>query len=123
MSRRSTSSWRSGTVSALRRAFLLASTLLVSAVLLAGCGGGGGSATTAGPTTATDGGGAQSGAYQGGFEICSGGTVEEIANLYGVAEATAEAVADVIAEAVSGGTPADAADAKQGCLDAFAQHK
>ena len=98
----------------------LAPVLLASAVLLAGCGGGGGSAT-AGGATDTGAGGAQSGAYQGGFEICSGGTVEEIANLYGVPEGTAEAVAEVIAEAVSGGTPEDATDATQGCLDAFAQ--
>ena len=104
----------------MRAALLLASTVLVSAVLLAGCGGGAGSATTSGPTTAA-GGERQSGAYEGGFEICSGGTVEEIANLYGVSEPKAEAVADVIAEAVSGGTPADAANARQGCLDAFAQ--
>ncbi len=88
---------------------------------MAACGGGGGSATTAGPTTALDGDGGQSGAYQGGFEICSGGTVEEIATLYGVAPPTAKAVAGVIAEAVSGGTPEDAADATQGCLDGFEQ--
>jgi len=96
--------------------------LLAAAVLLAGCGGGGG-ATIAGGTSDTGGGGAQSGAYQGGFEICSGGTVEEIASLYGVPESTAEAVAEVIAEAVSGGTPDDATDATQGCLDAFAQQQ
>lgn len=93
--------------------------ILVSAVVLAGCGGG----ATAGGTSDTGGGGAQSGAYQGGFEICSGGTVEEIANLYGVPEGTAEAVAEVIAEAVSGSTPEDATNATQGCLDAFAQQQ
>lgn len=99
----------------------IAPVLLVAAVLLAGCGGGGGGGgATAGGTSDT-GGGAQSGAYQGGFEICRGGTVEEIASLYGVPEETAEAVAEVIAEAVSGGTPEDATDATQGCLDAFAQ--
>lgn len=100
----------------------LAPALLASAFLLAGCGGGGG-AGTAETTIATGGGGAQSGAYQGGFEICSGGTVEEIASLYGVPENTAEAVAEVIAEAVSGGTPEDATNATQGCLDAFAQQQ
>ena len=95
--------------------------LIATVVLLAGCGGGGGGATVG--DTSDTGGGAQSGAYQGGFEICSGGTVEEIASLYGVPESTAEAVAEVIAEAVSGGTQEDAADATQGCLDAFAQQK
>ena len=115
------SSWVSGTVSDLPAASRLAPVLLASAVLLAGCGGGGGAGgATAGGTSDTSS-GAQSGAYQGGFEICSDGTVEEIANLYGVPEGTAEAVAEVIAEAVSGGTPKDATDATQGCLDAFAQ--
>ncbi len=94
---------------------------MLVAVLLAGCGGGGSGGATAGGTSDAGGAGAQSGAYQGGFEICSDGTVEEIANLYGVPEGTAEAVAEVIAEAVSGGTPEDATNATQGCLDAFAQ--
>ena len=97
--------------------------LLASAVLLAGCGGGGGGGATVGGTSDTGGGAEKSGAYQGGFEICSDGTVEEIASLYGVPEGTAEAVAEVIAEAVSGGTPADATNATQGCLDAFAQQQ
>lgn len=105
-------------------AYRFAPVLLASAVLLAGCGGGGGGGATAGGTSDTGGGGAQSGAYQGGFEICSGGTVEEIASLYGVPEGTAEAVAEVIAEAVSGGSsPQDATDAMRGCADAFAQQK
>ena len=98
----------------MRTALSLAPVILVSAVVLAGCGGGSGGSTTPGATsTAGSSGGAQSGAYQGGFEICSGGTVEEIASLYGVPAETAEAV--------SGGTPEDATDATEGCLDAFAQ--
>lgn len=101
---------------------LLAPVLIASAALLAGCGGGGGS-STAGATT-TSGGGKQSGAYAGGFEICSQGTVEEIAQLYGVPKSTPDAVAKVIAEAVSGGSsPQDATDAMRGCADAFAQQK
>jgi hypothetical protein len=95
--------------------------LAASALLLAGCGGGSSTATGSGATT---GGGTHSGAYNGGHEICSGGTVEEISSLYGVTPATKEAVAKVIAEAVSGGSsPQDATDATQGCLDAFAEQK
>ena len=94
------------------------------ALLPAGCGGGGSSAGTgassAGSSAAS---GGRSGAYQGGFEICSGTTVEEVAASYGVPESTPEAVSDSIAEAVSGGTARDATDAKQGCLDAFAKSK
>ena len=97
-------------------AYRFAPVLLASAVLLAGCGGGGGGGATAGGTSDTGGGGAQSGAYQGGFEICSGGTVEEIASLYGVPEGTAEAVS-------GGSSPQDATDAMRGCADAFAQQK
>ncbi len=99
------------------------------ALLLSGCGGGSGSdngavantgASSAGSSAAS---GGRSGAYQGGFEICSGSTVEEVAAGYGVSPATPDAVSDSIAEAVSGGTPRDAADAKQGCLDALAKSK
>ena len=98
------------------------------ALLLSGCGGGSGSdngvantgASSAGSSAAS---GGRSGAYQGGFEICSGSTVEEVAAGYGVSPATPDAVSDSIAEAVSGGTPRDATDAKQGCLDALAKSK
>lgn len=94
-------------------------------LVLAGCGGGGaggGSPSGTGVSTAGSAGGGpgeQTGAYQGGFEICSTGSVEEVAASYGVPETTPDAVADSIAEAVSGGTPAYATEAKQGCLDAF----
>ena len=99
------------------------------ALLLSGCGGGSSSdngavantgASSAGSSAAS---GGRSGAYQGGFEICSTGTVEEVAANYGVPDPTPEAVSESIAEAVSGGTPRDATDAKQGCLDAFAKSK
>lgn len=101
------------------------------ALLLSGCGGGSGSgsdngavantgASSAGSSAAS---GGRSGAYQGGFEICSGSSVEEVAVGYGVSPATPDAVSDSIAEAVSGGTPRDAKDAKQGCLDALAKSK
>lgn len=101
---------------------------LTAVLLLAGCGGGGSSTGDGklggGATTASGGGsGDKTGAYQGGFEICSTGTVEEVAASYGVPESTPEAVSNSIAEAVSGGTPAYAEEAKQGCLDAFAKAK
>ena len=95
-----------------------------AALSLAACGGGGGGTDTgaspAGTSTAS---GGHSGAYQGGFEICSTGPLEEVAATYGVPEVTPEAVAESIAEAVSGGTPREAEDAKQGCLAAFEQSK
>lgn len=104
------------------RVGVLTSVLAASALLLAGCGGGGSSTATGGGATTGD--GAHSGAYRGGHEICSGGTVAEISTLYGVTPPTKEAVAKVIAEAVSGGSsPKDATDATQGCLDAFAEQK
>ena len=98
---------------------------LPAALLLAGCGGGGSSAGDTGPSSAgaSAASGGKSGAYQGGFVICSGSTIEEVAAGYGVSPVTADAVSDSIAEAVSGGTPREAADAKQGCLDAFEQSK
>ena len=60
--------------------------------------------------------------YKGGFEICSEGTVAEIADLYGVPEKTPDAVSTVIAEQLSGSSaPEEVADTKQGCEDAFAK--
>lgn len=97
-----------------------------AALLLTGCGGGGsGSLATTGASSAGSSAayGGRSGAYQGGFEICSTGTVEEVAANYGVPDPTPEAVSESIAEAVSGGTPRDATDAEQGCLDAFKRSK
>lgn len=105
---------------------LLASLVVVPAALvLAGCGGGGSTGGDGGTSASTGSpsAGSSSGAYQGGFEICSTGTVEEVASSYGVPEPTPDAVSDAIAEAVSGGTPRDAKDAKQGCLDAFEKSK
>ena len=40
--------------------------------------------------------------YMGGFEVCSEGTVAEIAEIYGVPEKTSDAVATVIAEQLAG---------------------
>jgi hypothetical protein len=59
-------------------------------------------------------------AHLGGFETCSGGTVIEIADLYGVPQKTPEAVAEVIAEQLAGGS-GEQDSVKQGCLDAFAK--
>lgn len=103
----------------------LALVLAVAAALLAGCGGSSGStAGSGGATTAgTSGGGDASGAYGGGYAICTQGTVAEIASLYGIEKATPAAVAEAIAEALSGGRSKDAADAMRGCLDAFSAQK
>jgi hypothetical protein len=92
------------------------------AVLAAGCGGGGNSDSSDDTTTTSGSGGASttSNAYQAGFETCSGGTVEEIAALYGVPEATPEAVGEVIAEQFAGGS-GEHDSIKQGCIDAFAK--
>jgi hypothetical protein len=91
--------------------------VVVPALLAGGCGGGGGSD---GRTTAQSGGAeTTANAYQAGFETCSGGTVEEIAGLYGVPNATPDAVSDVIAEQLAGGS-GEHASIKRGCVDAFA---
>jgi hypothetical protein len=91
------------------------------AVLAAGCGGGGNSDASDDTTTSGSGGASTtSNAYQAGFETCSGGTVEEIAALYGVPEATPEAVGEVIAEQFAGGS-GEHASIKQGCIDAFGE--
>ena len=60
--------------------------------------------------------------YKGGFEVCSEGTVAEIADIYGVPEKTSDAVSTVIAEQLAGSSdPAEVAEAKKGCEDAFAK--
>jgi hypothetical protein len=94
--------------------------LAALALLAAGCGGGGDSNTSGDADSGAGGASTTSNAYQAGFETCSGGTVEEIAALYGVAESTPEAVAEVIAEQLSGGS-GEHASTKQGCIDAFAK--
>ena len=91
------------------------------AVLAAGCGGGGNSDASDDTTTSGSGGASTtSNAYQAGFETCSGGTVEEIAALYGVPESTPEAVGEVIAEQFAGGS-GEHESIKQGCIAAFAE--
>jgi hypothetical protein len=86
--------------------------VLASATALAGCGGG------------DDGGGDEGGgsgergaAYDTAFDICSGG-LKLTAETYAV-EATEEAVAQMVAEQVSGGTPQDEESAREGCMDAL----
>ena len=87
-----------------------------AALLAAGCGGGGGGGGTGGGADTT------SQSYKGGYEVCSEGTVAEIADLYGVPEKTSDAVSTVIAEQLSGSSgEAEIADTKQGCEDAFAK--
>ena len=94
--------------------------LLVAPALLAGgCGGGGGSDGSDKRTAVQGGVKKTSNAYQAGFETCNGGTVGEIAELYGVPAATPDAVSDVIAEQLGGGS-GEHASIKQGCIDAFA---
>jgi hypothetical protein len=101
--------------------------MLVAVVFVAaGCGGGGDSGGGAGGTTSGGGGSGgvdtTSDAYASGAEVCGDGTVAEIADLYGVPEKTADAVADVIAEQLAGASgEQDVAETKQGCLDAFAK--
>lgn len=90
----------------LRRHHLLPA--LVAALLVAGCGGGGGGGGD---------GGEESDAYKAGAEVCAPG-VKEIAAQYAVA-AKPEAVADAVAEALSGGVPQHYDAARQGCLDAL----
>jgi hypothetical protein len=110
------------------RPLLLALPIVVAAALAAaGCGGGGGSSagSSGGSNGSSSGGGSgnvntTSDAYRGGFETCSGGTVAEIADLYGVPQKTPDAVAEVIAEQLAGGS-GEQGSVKQGCLDAFAK--
>lgn len=109
--------------------------LLLAALLLAlaaGCGGGdgGGDGSAGGTTSAetTGEGGEESEAegdpenvaYQGAYELCAEGTVEEIAGLYGIDPPDPEVVAEAIAEQVGGGlSPDDFEQGRLGCLAAF----
>jgi hypothetical protein len=87
--------------------------LVAAAALLAGCGGGGDD----------DGGGAGGGntsaAYDAAFDICSGG-VTATADAYAV-EPNEEAIAQVVVEQVSGGTPQEEMSAREGCLAGLRQ--
>jgi hypothetical protein len=93
-----------------------------AALLAAGCGGGGGGgaggSTGSGETTAVD---KNSYAYEGGFQLCSTGTIEELALEYGV-EPKPDLIAKATAEAIAGGSgEKDFEAGRQGCLDAFAK--
>ncbi len=57
--------------------------------------------------------------YRGAYAICSLGSVEYIAERYGVKEATPDAVADAAAAAVGYTSPESATNARRGCLDAI----
>jgi hypothetical protein len=87
--------------------------LLVATAALAACGGGGGGGDGG------DGGGSgeQGAAYDAAFDICRGG-VKATADAYAV-EPTKEAVAQVVVEQVSGGSPRDEKKARDGCLAAL----
>jgi hypothetical protein len=77
-------------------------------LVIAGCGG------DSGVDTNSD-------AYQGGFDVCHNTPVDQHALELGV-EAEPEAIADAIGFAVAGQrTGSDYEDAKQGCLDAYAE--
>ena len=58
--------------------------------------------------------------YRGAYAICSIGSVRYVAQRYGVAEPTPEAVADAAAKAVGSTSPESAKHARRGCLDAIA---
>ena len=86
--------------------------LLAAVALVAGCGGGGDD----------DGGGDDgntSASYDAAFDICSGG-VKATADAYAV-EPTEEAVAQIVVEQVSGGTPQEEKAAREGCLAGLRQ--
>lgn len=111
-------------MTAARTLFLLIATGL-AALALVGCGGGssegdGGTTSTTGTETQTGTEDTTSAAYQGGYEICKGETVEELAAQNGI-EPSEEAVADTVAELVSGGSEEQQADGRAGCLAAFAE--
>ncbi len=58
--------------------------------------------------------------YRGAYAICSIGSVRYVAQRYGVAEATPEAIADAAAKAVGSTSAESANQARRGCLDAIA---
>jgi hypothetical protein len=92
-----------------------------AALFATGCGGGGGG-DTGGSNGSGGGVDTTSQSYKGGFEVCSEGTVAEIADIYGVPEKTSDAVSTVIAEQLAGSSgAAEIAETKQGCEDAFAK--
>ena len=96
------------------RSILLAA---LAALLLAGCGGGGGGngdvASREGEINP------DAAAYQGGYELCAADTVENLAVIYGT-KATKQAIATAIGEQVGGGgSDADRANGKAGCLKAL----
>ena len=95
----------------MRRLCLLAPA--VTAFALAGCGG---DDEPAPPLDIR----AQPVEYRGAYAICSIGSVKYIAERYGVAEATPDAVADAAAKAVGSTSPESAKQARRGCLDAIA---
>jgi hypothetical protein len=86
--------------------------LLAACALLAGCGGGDGDDDEGG-------GGNTSAAYDVAFDICSGG-VKATADAYAV-EPTEDAIADLVMEQVSGGTPEEEKSAREGCLAGLKQ--
>ena len=85
----------------------------VAALVLAGCGGGD---EPPAPLDIRS----QPVEYRGAYAICSIGSVRYIAQRYGVAEPTPEAVADAAAKAVGSTSPESAKHARRGCLDAIA---
>jgi hypothetical protein len=99
------------------RSALSSLAVLGAALALAGCGGGGGG----GGGGDGDGGDDKGAAYEAAFDICSPG-VKATAEAYAV-EPTEKAVAQIVVEQVSGGSPADEEKARQGCMDALAAAK
>lgn len=86
----------------------------LAALLLAGCGGGDGDVASReggiSPAAA---------AFQGGYELCAADTLESLAATYGT-EPTKDAVSSAVAEQVAGGgTDADRANGKAGCMKAL----
>jgi hypothetical protein len=85
--------------------------VLATVAVLAGCGGG--------DDDGGGGGGNTSAAYDAAFDICSGG-VTATADAYAV-EPNEEAIAQVVIEQVSGGTPEEEKSARDGCLAGLRQ--